>query len=694
MKRVIFESASEFVIVCLVVGFAYAAIQYYRNKHQPWANSLNWLLFGLRAALATFLCFLLMGPIVKQIKNLYEKPQFVFLYDNSASITHTTDSLTLKALQEDLANLKASLEEKGFATTSFDLNGETEKINYNVTSSDINSGIRHISNRYEGQNIGGVVLVSDGIYNAGLSPLYSSYNFPIHTIGIGDTSVRMDVGIKNLAYNKIAYQGNKFPLRAEVQVKNLAPQNITVKISRRGRVIEQQTRKTKGDDELLSFDFQSLAEEQGIQKIDVDVEVKPGEANVRNNHASAYVEVVEGKKKILLVAPAPHPDIKALREVVEKNSNYDFILHIPGISEQQGADLRPEKIDLAIFHQSPDIRGRTTQLFQTFAKAKTSILIVFGQQTDLRELAKYTLPVKYDGAPREFDEVTPVLNPMLPNFSISTEANSSIATYPPSSVHFGKFQTLPNTNTVLFQRVGNVTTDKPLLAVQTADDKKIGVMLGDGFWRWRLNEFERTENSAAFDELFGKVIQFLSTNEDKRKFRSYPIRQEFNDSEAVIFESQVYNDIFEPVYGNNIEIQITDESGRKREFSYVTSPGNVRYQIGGLPEGIYKYRSTTVLNNKTEEARGEFAVVHQDAELQNLTADFDLLRRVSQNTGGKFYERSKVSQLINDLENQQAKAIIHSEESYDSLLNLKWIFFALLILVTGEWFLRKFYGSY
>jgi hypothetical protein len=694
MKRVIFESAPEFVIVCVVVGIAYAVIQYYRNKHQPWPNSLNWLLFAMRAVLATFLSFLLMGPIVKQIKNLYEKPQFVFLFDNSVSITETTDSVTLKSLQDNLMGLKALLDEKGFSTTTFDLQGETEKVSYNVASSDINSAIRHIANRYEGQNIGGVVLVSDGIYNAGLSPLYSAYNFPIHTIGLGDTSIRMDVGIKNLAYNKIAYQGNKFPLRAEVQIKNLPPQNITVKLSRRGKLIEQQTKKTKGDDELLSFDFQSLAEEQGIQKIDIDVEIKQGESNVRNNRGSAYVEVVEGKKKILLVAPSPHPDIKALREVVEKNSNYDFMLHIPGISEQQAADLRPDRIDLAIFHQSPDIKGRTTQLFQTFAKGKTSILIVFGQQSDLRELARQTLPIKYDGAPREYDEVTPVINPMFANFSISTDANSAIATYPPSSVHFGKLQTLPNTNVLLFQKVGNVTTEKPLMAVQTTDDKKIGVMLGDGFWRWRLNEFERTENSAAFDELFGKVIQFLSTNEDKRKFRSYPIRQEFSDTEPVIFESQVYNDIFEPVYGNNIEIQITDESGRKRDYSYVTSPGNVRYQIGGLSEGIYKYRSTTVLNNKTEEARGEFAVVHQEAELQNLTADFDLLRRVSKNTGGKFYEPTKVNELRTDLENQQAKAIIHSEESYDSLLNLKWIFWLLLMLVTGEWFLRKFYGSY
>jgi hypothetical protein len=246
----------------------------------------------------------------------------------------------------------------------------------------------------------------------------------------------------------------------------------------------------------------------------------------------------------------------------------------------------------------------------------------------------------------------------------------------------------------LYQRIGNVTTEKPLLAVDINDSRKIGILFGEGLWRWKLNEHERTENSAAFDELFGKLIQFLSTTEDKRKFRSYPIKQEFSDTEPVIFESQVYNDIFEPVYGNTIEIFLTDDAGKRTDYTYVTSPGNTRYQIGGLKEGVYRYRSRTVLNNQTEEVKGEFAVVAQQAELQNLTADFDLLRKLSENTGGNFYNAAQVKNLQSELQKTEAKSIIHTEETYDSIINLKWVFFLLLILISTEWFLRKYYGSY
>lgn len=694
MRRIIFESAPEYIFVCLLVAVAYAGIQYFRARQQPWNNATNWVMFSMRTVLTFLIAFLLLGPIVKQISNFFEKPHFIVLRDNSASIRETNDSSALKKIDEQLARTQQGLEARGYEPTVFDLQGRTEdKINYTQSASDLQGALKKITSRYEGQNIAGVILVSDGIYNAGVSPLYASYNFPVYTVGLGDTTQRTDVGIKNIAYNKIAYQGNKFPVRAEIQTKNLQNQNITVSLLKRGRVIDKQTKKTSGH-ELLTFDFQPAAEEQGIQKLDVQVEVVPGEQNTRNNRSSVFVEVVEGRKKILLVAPSPHPDIKALREVIENNSNYEFLLHIPGVSEQQASALRADQIDLAIFHQSPDLRGRTNALFQTFVNSKSSLLLILGSQSDLTQLARQNVPIKFEGIPRDFDDVTPVVNAAFSNFSISTEATTIIGEYPPVSVHFGRIQIPLSATPLLFQRIGSVSTEKPLLAVDVKDAHKVGVMLGAGFWRWKLDEYERTENTTAFNELFGKLIQFLSTSEDKRKFRSYPIQQEFSDTEPVIFESQVYNDIFEPVYGNTIEIQLTDESGKRSEYTYVTSPGNIRYQIGGLKEGVYRYRARTVVNQKTEEVRGEFAVIERQAELQNLTADFDLLRKLSSNTGGKFYKAAEIDQLNAMLQKTEARSIIHSEETYDSLINLKWVFWLLLVLVSAEWALRKYFGSY
>lgn len=631
---------------------------------------------------------------MRQINNLYEKPVFVILHDNSVSVKETTDSASLNNLQQGLLAVRTSLNDQGYETFQKNLSGEdVSEVKFNERISDLQGALRKISNQHEGESIAGVVLVSDGIYNSGMSPLYTAYSFPVYTVGVGDTAQRQDIAIKDLIYNKIAYQGNQFPIRAEILVKGFPNQNVTVSLIKSGKVIDRQT-KNSGIDQLLPVEFKIAATEQGIQRLDVQVEVKSAEKNVRNNRSTAFVDVIEGKKKILVVANAPHPDIKALRSIIDKNLNYEIIIHIPDVEETETKNLQPGAIDLVIFHQAPDKRGRTRDLFQRFSSSKSSMFVVVGQQTDLNVLTGNNIPLKFDQPPRQFDDVMPVVNPSFPYFLLSPEANSVFSGFPPVWVPFGRMEIPASSVTLLSQRVGNISTDKSLLWIDIPDNKKIAVMLGEGFWQWRLEEFSKNENTDAFDEVFGKLLQYLSTTDDKSRFKSYPLEQQFSDTEAVVIESQVYNDIYEPVFGNRIDIEISDDAGRTLRYNYVISPGNARYQVGGLKEGIYRYTSSTTINGKEEKVRGQFLVTAQQAELQNLTADFDLLRKLSASTGGKFYTITETDKLQTELSKKEATSVIHSEEKFDNLLNLKWVFFLLLALVSAEWFLRKFYGGY
>jgi hypothetical protein len=692
LKSITLESSPAFILVCLAISVGYGFLLY-TSKH-PWTKTINWILFAGRTTLVFLLSFLLLGPIIKQINNILEKPVFVVLQDNSVSVKETTDSVSLKALNTSVDFLKKSLSENGYDVAHKSLSGdEAKQILFNAPTSDIHGGLRKIANQYEGKSIGGVLLLSDGIYNAGLSPLYANYNFPVYTVGVGDTTQRKDIVLKDLVYNKIAYQGNKFLLRAEILVKGFSNQNISISLVHAGKLVERVNRNS-GNEQLLIVDFNPQAAEQGIQRFDVQIEVKTSEHNSKNNRATAFVEVVEGKKKILIVAASPHPDVKALRSVIERNSNYDFLLHIPGIQETEPKNLQPTAIDLVIFHQSPDKRGRTRELFQRFSKSKTSLFIIAGQQTDLNVLTQSDVPLKFEQTPRQLDDVMPVINPIFSSFLISADANTVFAGFPPVWVPFAKMQVPASAGILLFQRVGSLTTEKPLLWIDAPDNRKIAIMLADGLWQWRLEEYSKEERTEAFDEVFGKLIQYLSTTDDKSKFKSYPVKQQFSDAEPIVVESQVYNEIYEPVYGNTISLEVADEMGKKRQFNYVTTPGNARYEIGGLKEGVYRYKSSTEINGKKEEVRGQFLVTAQQAELQNLTADFDLLRKLSTSTGGKFYKTSEMEKLSADLSKKEASGTIHSEEKFDSLLNLKWVFFLLLTLASIEWFLRKYFGGY
>lgn len=691
MQRLLFEHSPYFILMCIAAGVGYAFILYTSNY--TWSKRTNQILFALRLIVVSFLAFLLLGPILKLITNEYEKPTWVFLIDSSTSVGEVIDSLGQLKLTATLSETKSSIENSGYEVKWKDLAGnDVTAIKANGPTSDLNRGIQNIINEFEGRNLAGIVLLSDGIYNSGASPLYTPVRVPIYSVGLGDTTERLDLILKNVAFNKVAYQGNKFPLKAQVLMQGIENQEVSVSVLKDGKVLVNEKKNT-GTKSLIDFDFQLDAAEKGIQRYDISVKPFDQESNKRNNAMSIFIEVVDGKKKIVLVAPAPHPDIKALRAVVEKNSNYEFIVHIPGVANADAGYLKPGAAELVIFHQVVDMAGRTLPILNSLSKGSSSILVMIGSQTNLRQLPAHQIPLQFEGR-GQWDEVTPIVNNEFRDFGFSENSNGVFSRYPPVQVPFGKFTYPPKANVLLYQQIGSVATDRPLLLSWEEGERKMAVLIGEGLWRWRLNEFADNGNTEMFDELFSKLIQYLSTLEDKRKFRSFPLQNEFSDSEPVVIESQVYNDLFELVHGNTIQLQLRDEQGKVINYSYTTSPGGSRYRIGGLKEGVYRFKASTTLSDKTEEVNGQFLIKAQNVEAQNLTADVGLLRKLSSETGGKFYNAGQLSILASDLEKTKAASLIHSEETFNQLINLKWVFFLLLGLISAEWFLRKYLGSY
>jgi hypothetical protein len=698
MQRLIFEQSPILLLLCLAIAIG-ASYFLYKARHS-WGIWTNRLLFTFRTALIFLIAVLLLGPIVKLITNSDENPEVVFLVDDSKSIGEVMDSVKRGAVLKQIAAAKSNLEAQGYSASVRGFGGD-KLSGFKHAVSDINSALKEIEAEYDGRNLASVVLVSDGIYNTGASPLYSVFKTPVHTVGIGDTVQKKDLVLHQVHYNKVAYQGNKFPIQVEVLVHALPSQQISVSVYHNKKNVGT-VQQASGNKSLLIFDFVVDADKAGIQRFDIAAQVAPNETNPRNNATSIFVDVVEGKKKILLIAPSPHPDIKALRAVVEKNSNYEFNVHIPTIKNAEAESLLPDKVDLVIFHQSPDIRGTTVPLFKQFISARTPILVIVGQQTNLRLLPTHGINLSFESM-GQWDETFGVPAEDFSTFVLPENLNNSLTRYPPLVTPFGKFGFPPEAKIILYQRIGSVPTKRPLLwyvdpgassaALGGQASARFAVLAGEGIWRWRLKEYDLNENTETFDSFFSKLIQFMSSKDDKRKFRCFPVKQQFNDTEYVVFESQLFNDLYEPQFGSTVSLHVVDETGKALVFSYTPTVTRLRYQFN-LPSGAYRYVASIIRNGKKEEDRGQFSVSPLQIESQNLTADFQLLRTLSNNSGGRFFSQENVNALSQHLSNQKAPAIVHSEESFHPLIDLKLLFVALLMLISTEWFFRKYLGSY
>ncbi len=689
-SQLLFEYSPWFILLCLAVGVAYAYFLY--QKGGPWGKKVNQLLAAARFLLASILCFLLLGPFLRQIKNTIEKPTYVFAIDNSTSILKATDSILFQQILNQFEGISTLLGEKEFNTEfrTFDGKKKTaDDVVMNHGSTNLNSLLKNIQTDYESKNLTGVILLSDGIYNQGVSPTFAPYNFPIHTLGAGDTIARPDVNINALYYNKIAYQGNKFPILVEVTSNRLAGKTVAIMVKQRGKMLTKKTLTLKNNNSFDEVELLIEANKKGLQHYTVEVSRVSGEFSVENNKRSAYVDIIEGKQKILLIAKAPHPDIKALQSVISINENYQLDTYIPGISTH-----KVDKYDLVILYQLPDKSNTAKKIIDDYLKKGTSTLFVYGNQTNERQFNTLNGVLNISTRSRQPDKVLPSFNTDFQKFLFEKENQNIVNQYTPVYVPYSDFKLKPGAETILYQRIGSVKTKKPLLAIGDNKGAKSAVMLGEGFWQWRLQEYATHESHVVFNELFSKLIQYLSSKEDKRKFKVYPINNEVFDSEKVVFETEIYNNLYERIYGQEIKLTIADEKNAKHDYNYVISESNAKYEVSGLTEGVYKYTATTKLSGKTVASSGEFTVKKLQIEAINLTANHQLLKNLSARSGGKFYTANELKTLQEDVTQLESKGIIHSSEAYLSIINMSWLFFVLLLLVSIEWFTRKYNGGY
>lgn len=677
-----------FILLCLLAGLVYAWLLYQPARTKPWPRSINHLLFALRFVLVTALALLLLGPYVKQLNRTFEPPTLVVAVDNSLSLTEVYNADQLEEIRQAVRELEASLGEKAqVQIRTLDKAAPSDSILFTAKSTNLSRLLTDVRADYENRNLAGLVLLSDGIYNRGISPAYNPYSFPVYTVGLGDTIPKKDLNLKTLYYNKVAYQGNKFRILAEVEQTGFGGSTAVLAISQGGRSLQSRRISLQEDQPLYEEEFVLEAANEGLQHYVISIQEQEGEFTHTNNSKHAYIDVIEGREKILIAAAAPHPDIKAIRAAIEKNQNYEVKIYIPGLSE-----FEPDKYDLLILHQLPT--SRSIPRYEEVLASSNAHWYIVGRQTNLQQLSEQNPLLSISQRGQEFDQVLPIFNPAFSLFTYSSENIRQLGKYPPVQVPFGQANLKGEASILLYQKVGNIETQRPLMVMQNQGERKTAVMLGEGLWQWRLQEWAQSEQFTAFDELIQKSVQLLSAKEDRRNFRVYPTSREVYDTEGVTFETEVYNQLYERIWGQKVDLRLTSETGERSNYNYVNTQSNPRYAISQLPQGIYRYTATTNIEGEQLTSSGEFTVNELQLESLNLTADFNLLRNLSDRSGGQFYRFSELEQLQNDLQQQEMKSTVYAEEDYLPVIRLEWLFFVLLLLVTTEWFIRKYNGSY
>ncbi|MBB6459398.1 vWA domain-containing protein [Flammeovirga kamogawensis] len=676
------------------------ATYFFYTKKQVWSISINRILILLRFSVLSVVVFLLLDPMFKSIERYFEKPIISFVIDNSESMKATVTKENLNNLLESLVNTADRIKEEGYDTKFYNLAGDKIEENdlaslefdYKVTN--ISKSIQKLEEVNEHENLAGIALVTDGIFNQGFSPLFVPSVVPIYTVGIGDTIPQIDLQVKEVYANKIAYLGNKFPVIAEIVNEGFMGKEVEVTLSSRGRKIAKKRYKINSEKGFEQVKFTVDAKKKGYQKFTVSAKALDGEFSTENNTKSIYIEVIEGKEKILLVANAPHPDIKAIRAGIESNKNYELHVYIPGIKLKNGKGYdKNSKYDLVILHEYPNVKRKAALLLKDLAKKQIPFWYIVGDRTDINAFNKMNSLLSIEGYRGQKDKVTAAFDDKFSFFTFPSDKKQLIEKMSPIEVPFGEYK-LKSGTALIYQQIGAVKTSKPLLILGETGGVKSAVLVGTGLWKWRLQESFLQSDEQATDELISKVVQYLSTKTDKRRFRVNTTNSEYSDIEDVVIETEVYNDIYESIYGHTIDLVVKNEKGETTSFTYLNSAPYFKYHLSDLAEGVYSFVASTEIDGKKEYSTGSFAVKEMALEALNPTANFSLLRGVADKSGGMYYNADELSGLSDLLATNKASQRIHAEEKYKELGSNMWILGLMFILLFSEWIIRKLHGGF
>lgn len=687
-----------FLLFCIATGMLFAYLLYGRKKFVFSENENKWWRYGLaslRFLSTALIAFLLLSLLVKTKRTEEEKPIILLLQDNSSSLNVSFGKFPKDRYAQQLQMLQEKIKDR-YELISYNFGSglsDFKSPDYSEKETDISNAMDEIFMRHGSQNIAAVILASDGIFNKGNSPIYNknALSIPFYTIALGDTSVKKDAMIRSVRYPEIVYLGDQFTINVQIEANHLQGQSTVLEITAPdGKVLLNKVIAITEDRFTFQTDAIGDALKPGILQYKVRLKTLVGEAITENNYDVAYVEVIDGRQKVLMLYDAPHPDVKAFRNAIEQNKNYQF----------EEADIKAyngnyKESDLVILHGLPSVGAAAKiNMIQEIVSSNTPVLLVLSSNTNIAQFNTIQRILQISGASLNGNDVFPVYQPSFSKFTLNEATLTTIQNLPPLLAPFGKYQLATTADVFYKQQIGNIRTDNPLMVFNEVNARKIGMICGEGIWRWRVNEFLQTGKFDATDEIINKCVQYLTVKGDKRRFRVHTPKNVFNANEAIRIDAELYDESYELVNDVDAGCVVKGDNGKEYGYTFDKTINAYTLNAGILPVGDYSINAKATYKGKANAATSNFSIRPVIIETLNTQANHSLLNGIAAQSGGKMYTPDSMQRIAEDLEkNDKIKSILYDTFTTRPLIDMKWLFFIILLLLISEWFIRKYNGN-
>lgn len=711
-----------FLILLVLIAIAISVLSY-RYTVPNISNKNKAILVTLRATALALLLFFLFEPVLSIIKGEEVKPRLLIMLDNSASMEisdvggdrkekykYAIENLNLQDIDPALIDyILFDGDIKQIDNFHFD------SLNFKGQMTDISRPILWAKNFKENENLAAILLISDGAFNTGKNPVYDAelLGKPIFTIGIGDTNEPKDISIQSIITNEVVFVENPVPINVNVKINGYNQGDLILTLKENGVKFSEQKITINPDKENYTTIFEYIPKTDGIKKITAEITVLDNEITSKNNSASEFITVLKNKRKILILAGNPSPDLTFLKNslskekgielkvLVQKSSN-EFYEGIPNQSDFNESEM----IMLIGFPTSISSSNIMLQIKSELERGK-SLFFIASQNLDYEKLKiiQNFLPFNLiSHKPNEFlalpfFQKEAVSSPVL-RVSGSDQDLDLWNKLPPIFKTETFVRVKPEAEVLAKLKVNNVILNEPLIIQNEFQNVKSLFVLGYGIYRWKLLGYApeiakgRTDAIDLYEYFIQNTFRWLSVAKDDKNIIIKTTKKNYTNNENVEFIGQIYDPSYNAIDNANVVVKIQG-SDQPVELT-LTSSGNGRYNgsIAALKQGDYAWRADVYLDGKKIGSnQGRFTIGEISLEYQRLSMNKVLLEKIAERTGGKFYLPSETNNFLNDLKNlttYKSKSITTRSEL--ALWHLPYLLALSIIAFSLEWFLRKRLG--
>ena len=241
-------------------------------------------------------------------------------------------------------------------------------------STQLREALADLRSRYDGEDLAGVVVVSDGIDNGRLAAeagsaethdFLGALDAKVHTVWAARPGIK-DVAIERVVASDFAFVHTVVKIDAVVRVAGYEAQDIPVTLSQNGQVVKVKTvhvDPTAPEAAAPRVEFEFTPDRVGKLIYQLSVPVLPGEAVVENNRLEFVLRVIRDKVRVLQVAGRPSPDERFLRALLKRDPNVDLISFFILRSPENMAALVPQDELSLIPFPTDELFGRQLPSF-------------------------------------------------------------------------------------------------------------------------------------------------------------------------------------------------------------------------------------------------------------------------------------------------------------------------------------------